>query len=149
MTDKIVNIDTADRNALVEYAVDTLGLTVKEKATKAEIKNQIKVSLGENAPVMQNKGEAPTTKTDTESEGEEDQAKPPARVTIVIASSETDKLPVTVGVNGKNYVMQRGKEVEVPVEVLEVLDHALQDIFDPETLEATSVMSFPYQIIRK
>lgn len=38
------------------------------------------------------------------------------------------KNDVFVGVNGRSYVIRRGEEVEVPVEVAEVLEHsAAQD----------------------
>ena len=38
--------------------------------------------------------------------------------------SQRYKAPVFVGVNGVNYMIQRGVDVEVPPEVAEVLEHS-------------------------
>lgn len=50
-------------------------------------------------------------------------------VHIIIQRSDNPNLnyPVFVGVNGRNWEIPRGKPVEVPVEVVEVLSHARVD----------------------
>lgn len=44
-------------------------------------------------------------------------------------SAEID--PVYVGCNGRGYYIKRGYEVDVPAEVVEVLDHAVQGVVRP------------------
>lgn len=39
---------------------------------------------------------------------------------------EKYKDPLYVGINGMNWLVQRGQEVEVPVEVAEVIEHQLE-----------------------
>lgn len=187
MTDETINLDTANRNELVEYAVDTLGLTLESKANKETIRNAINEKLGTGAPPVQEaEGEpvtaddiAPTNEASEEVDQEQDtqddesdqddqpkealKAKEPKlkappkkgdktvekeRVTIIVQASEKDKLPATVGVNGRNYVMQRGKEVSVPLSVVEVLKNAKQEIFDPETLASHEALTYPFQVVR-
>lgn len=160
MTDTI-NLDTATRSELVEYAVDTLGLTLDSKANKETIRNAINDVLGDGAPTIQEaEGEPVTTKIIISSSEEETNSTgdvPPAkgarlaeeeRTTIIIAASDKDKLPVVVGVNGRNYVIQRGKEADVPTSVVEVLKNAKQTIFDAESLETHEALAYPFQVVR-
>ena len=45
-------------------------------------------------------------------------------VTIRLPLTRTEKEDVFVGVNGKNYLIKRGVDVEVPASVAEVLKHS-------------------------
>lgn len=47
----------------------------------------------------------------------------PKMVKIRLPLTRTEKDDVFVGVNGRNYLIKRGVEVEVPVAVAEVLAH--------------------------
>ena len=51
--------------------------------------------------------------------------------------------------NGKSFVIERGKSVIVAASVVEALNNAVQWHFDPETLERTDVQGYPFQIIRE
>lgn len=53
------------------------------------------------------------------------------RVRILIHATETEKEDVAVGINDYVYQIQRGKEVEVPVAVLNVLNDAVVKKFEP------------------
>jgi len=71
----------------------------------------------------------------------------PKTVTINIATSEKDKQPVAVGLNGKVYRMKRGVNVEVPEGVVSILNDAIQMHRDPETDEDRPVPAYPFQIV--
>jgi hypothetical protein len=77
----------------------------------------------------------------------------PERVKIIISESDGDdgQADVFLSVNGKAYTIKRGFEVDVPREVLEVLDHAITTkmIQNPTTFEMSykNVPRFPYQVI--
>lgn len=47
------------------------------------------------------------------------------RIIIDETRDSTEMQNVPVGVNGRMWIIKRGEEVEVPLEVLEVLDHAV------------------------
>ena len=49
--------------------------------------------------------------------------KAPKMVKIKLPLSRTEKDDVYVALNGKSYQIKRGKEVEVPVGVAEILQH--------------------------
>lgn len=53
------------------------------------------------------------------------------RVRILIHATETEKEDVAVGINDYVYQIQRGKEVEVPVAVLNVLNDAVMTKSEP------------------
>lgn len=74
-------------------------------------------------------------------------------ITIEEGHENHDAPDVFVGVNGRSYLIQRGMRVEVPKEVLEVLDHAVIDkhipVKDqqgmPNGTETRASRRFPYQ----
>lgn len=54
-----------------------------------------------------------------------------------------------VGVNGKMYVIQRGKKVIVPRAVVKALESAVRYEYDPKTMKRTEVLSYPFQVVRE
>ncbi len=78
------------------------------------------------------------------------------RVKIIIQSSERDKGPVDVAINGYAFRIKRDEEVEVPEDVLKVLDNAIMKIYDQVKREdgegmqlvERKVKRFPYTIVR-
>ena len=80
----------------------------------------------------------------------------PAAARVKIILEENDNIPPTglfVGINNKSYLIRAGEEVEVPVEVVEVLNDAVEDV--PRTdgnnnvLDYRKKMRFPYRLIGK
>lgn len=64
--------------------------------------------------------------------------------------------PVPVALNGIQYTIRRGEEVEVPVELLEVLDQAEEIRYEQVanrdgsvTMVPRKALSYPYQLIRR
>ncbi|MGC9239763.1 MAG: hypothetical protein ACP5D5_08890 [Acidithiobacillus sp.] len=75
------------------------------------------------------------------------------RVRILISEGSEQDLPyVFVGVNGQSYQISRGEEVDVPVEVLEVLDNAVTVTY-VKTKDRKQVarrqLRFPYRVIQE
>ena len=68
-------------------------------------------------------------------------------ITIRIASDKTDKAPVFFGLNGRSIRVRRGENVDIPAEFLSVIRDAVQVSYDPETLEATNIPTYPVTII--
>lgn len=126
-----MNLDSLSREELKEQA-ELLGLDVSGKESTDTLKRRIASKLGE--PVDEPELAHASVATDEE------------RITIILNESEADKQPVVVGVNGRNYVMQRGKPVSVPKSVLEVLNHAYRTVWDGTMSEYNEVMRYPYRV---
>lgn len=81
-------------------------------------------------------------------------AEVPAPKKVRIILEENDNIPPTglfVGINGRSYLVRAGEEVTVPVEVVEVLDDAVEST--PKTDASGNVvdyrnkMRFPYRLL--
>ncbi|HIJ26299.1 MAG TPA: hypothetical protein HPP79_11565 [Gammaproteobacteria bacterium] len=68
-------------------------------------------------------------------------------VTINISKTETEKNPVTVIYNGTQYAIPRGKNIDVPPAVVEILNHAVETHVDSDLGESRDVHRYPFQII--
>jgi len=106
---------------LRNYAVDTLGLTVSSRATKTEIQALIDGETGETTK------EVPDAKVSVVKA--DDKGK---RTPIILQSTQSDKRPLIVAVNGFNYSIPRDIRVDVPEEVIEVLNNAVETHYDME-----------------
>lgn len=82
----------------------------------------------------------------------------PDKVTIIIHKDTRDHAvdPVPVALNGVQYTIRRGMEVEVPAVLIEVLDQAEEIRYESvrnqdgsTTMVPRKALSYPYQIIRK
>jgi hypothetical protein len=80
----------------------------------------------------------------------------PAAARVKIILEENDNIPPTglfIGSNGRSFLLRPGEEVEVPVEVIEVLNDAVEDV--PRTdgnnnvVDYRKKMRFPYRLIGK
>ena len=77
----------------------------------------------------------------------------PSRVKIIL--EENDNIPPTglyVGLNGVGYLIRPGREVEVPMGVVDILDHAIETraVVDPDTNKQVGWrdrQKFPYRKI--
>lgn len=107
------------------------------------------------APVAKSKQAAKSKQTVQKqvSAGEIITAAQTERVNIVL--EENDNIPPTglfIGINGRSYQLVAGEEVSVPVEVLNVLDDAVEDVprvdGNRNVVDYRRKMRFPYRIIR-
>jgi len=69
------------------------------------------------------------------------------RIKILIHKTKEDKQPVPVAINGFTWLIKRGHEVAVPIEVIEALRHAIRTELDEETMEYIEVPSYPFQVL--
>lgn len=130
------NTDTADR-AELEQAASDLGVKFQSNTSDDKLRSRINEHLGSPTPdEAKSSGQA--------APGESKKAK---RYRLIVATNEQDKQPVQIGVNGRNYVIERGKEVVVPESVVEVLRNAVQHQYDPHTMEEIKVMAYPFQVL--
>ena len=103
---------------LRNYAVDTLGLTVSSRATKTEIQALIDGETTKEVP------DAKVSVVKADDKGK--------RTPIILQSTQSDKRPLIVAVNGFNYSIPRDIRVDVPEEVIEVLNNAVETHYDME-----------------
>lgn len=87
-------------------------------------------------------------------------AKPKPKVhtpnTTRIQLEENDDIPPTglyVGHNGRGYLIRVGEPVDVPLSILEILDHSVisTPTVDPQTRQVTGYrdrMKYPYRLVR-
>lgn len=126
-----MDINSLSRDELKEQA-ELLGVDVSGKESTDILRRKVQVKLGE--PVEEPEISHPSVANDEE------------RITIILNESESDKQPVVVGINGKNYVMKRGIPVDVPKSVLEVLNNARRLVWDGQMSQYNSVMRYPYRV---
>lgn len=77
------------------------------------------------------------------------------RKTLRVILEEAEEIPpigLYVGVNGKGFLIKPGVEVDLPMEVIGVLNNAVQSspIVDPETQQVTGWrerMRYPYRLV--
>lgn len=142
-----LNIDTADRDTLEQMATD---LEVKFQANTGDdtLRKRIKEQLGDVSPV-EAQGGSGQSNIEGGAPAIPQKAVKPKRFEITVATHEQDKQPVQVGVNGRTYVIERGKKVIVPEPVVEVLNNAVRIEYDPRTMEPNPVYAYPFQLHRE
>lgn len=174
-----IDLKSASVAELREYARDSLGLSVpakmqdRGKLLALIIDNWVETDVPPTMPGVQ---QAPQLDGDSVQEGQviteqmdsmpgkqksatavRDSGKP--RYTIMISPSGNphEVNPVPVSINGRQYLMNRGEECEVPPEVVEALNHAVEiqyeDRVDPRdptliTRIERRALRFPFQIIK-
>lgn len=132
-----VNTDEMAREALESTASD-LGIGFQGNTKDDTLRKKIDEALGNPA---RNK----TTDTQPEPKG----APKEKRFEIIVATHERDKQAAQVSVNGRMYLIERGKKVIVPESVVKVLETAVRDVYDPKTMEKSEIMSYPFQTLRE
>lgn len=108
-----------------------LGLNFAHNISEEKLREKLKIEIGEV-------DEAPAAPVESKASD---------KVRIIIEESETDELPVPVGLNGVIYAIQRGKEVSVPQGVVDILNHAVMKKYNPKTMEHRSVLRYPFRIV--
>lgn len=81
---------------------------------------------------------------------EDKQTKSEKTVRVTFHASEADggADDIFVSVNGKAFLLRREEEVDVPEDVLKVLDNAVEVKFDKK-MKPRRVKRFPYSVVKK
>ncbi|MFC0268576.1 hypothetical protein [Kushneria aurantia] len=125
-----INTAAMDREAL-EKTADDLGVSFQKNTGDDTLRKRIDDTLG-NATPSNRDGPSPP------------EAPREKRYKVIVQASDSDQQPVQVFVNGRAYVMKRGEECEVPASVVEVLNHAVQHVYDPTTMQERRVLAYPF-----
>lgn len=117
--------------------------------------------LGNNL-VLEDDDEGPGALVADEGQAEVKKARKPRTTTVTgpkkvrIRLEDSPEIPPTglfLGHNGTGYVIEAGKEVDVPEFLLEILDNAVMSVpvMDPNTQQVVDYrnrLRYPYQVIR-
>lgn len=142
-------IKRASKAELVEW-LSQLGLSPDSNDSREVLIQKLLEYMGflENEPIETRKKprfHIPELAPAPEGTDYEDRLRP---VVIRIASSENDKQPVRVTINGKKWLIQRDMDAEVPKLILDHLNQAVNGELDPSTGQVRDVPRYPVQIIR-
>jgi hypothetical protein len=132
------NLNRAPKVDLEAKALE-IGIDPEGK-TAMKLREEIAAALGEPLVVEQSK---PQSKIEAE-------LKKQKRVKITISPDDNDSQPVFVGVNGVGFSIDRGREVEVPASVVEVLRHAIKKVPVKEGHRVVGwreVQMYPFQVV--
>lgn len=143
------NVDKASDEDVMMYAKDVLGLEVEDGAEANAVREQIKVTLGEASVRNKSRKTRVSQAKDASASGSARQRETKKNKVYVInvAKKDGEKQPVQVGINGRLYLIRRGEDVKVPEPVVEVLRNAKKVVYDPETMEPTEVLSYPFNVV--
>lgn len=122
----------------LESAANDLAIGFQGNTKDDTLRKKIDESLG--SPSLDKPGDAGTAPQSARKE---------KRFEIIVATHERDKQPAQVSVNGRLYLIERGKKVIVPESVVKVLQTAVRDVYDPATMAKSEIMSYPFQTVRE
>lgn len=135
----MIDVMSASKDELIDYARNELGLNLRANASLATLRVKVAEAIGFELP-------------DDPPAAQEVAAKP-ATVTINIhpTHGSSGRDAVFVSVNDKSFLIKRGVNVKVPVGVVEVLEHAVEDVFEYDD-EAKDVvkrqtLSYPFTVV--
>lgn len=145
---------------IVNYAASELGVKLDENKSKDDLLAEVR-ELEKEMGIAQ--ADEPVKFTDEEPKEEKaEDDKVPSRAVIVIhqpPSPDEESEPDThcvIGLNGRNYQIAYGEEVEVPYGVYDILKNAKQVRYftkkDPATgltqTDSKTVQRYPFSLIR-
>ena len=122
--------ESDNRDELIQYAVE-LGISFNKNISLPRLKERISLELD---------GPVDVSKKDDD------------RITIVIHKTDNDTGSplVSVGLNGRNYIIKRGEEVSVPPGVVHILRNAIKDVYAPDGKGnpiKREVMAYPFSVV--
>jgi hypothetical protein len=164
------NLENNEPDDLKEYATEELGLTLRSNAGKETIIAKIREALGADPvdpvdPVTQQEDDA-VLADEFEESGEYDpnlkKGIPPLhsrrdikkfRIEIPEVDGDSGSTDVTVGVQGKTYLLKRGVEITVPEFIIGALNDAIEtrhrevEINGQRVNQERRVPSYPFRVI--
>lgn len=145
----MIDVNTATKAELIDYARDELGLGVDSSKTKAEIQDLVSKQLGQTVDADP---DAPAEESPVES-AERAKLNAQQRIKIRIFESPEHPTRIFIGVNGVSFVIKPGAIVEVPESVVEVLRNAQKTTYRQVDTDRGTEMkqqlaqSYPFEII--
>lgn len=128
----------ASKDELREYARNELGINLPSNATEATLREKVAAAMGVEIPQAPPNAGADKRKTVT--------------VNIHKTQGKLGRGDVFVSVNNKDYLIKRGTDVEVPVEVMHVLQNAIEDTFEydevTKDIVKREVHAYPFTVVR-
>ncbi len=174
MSTKTIQIKDADFDTLKKYAVEVLGLPIKDKTPLPALRAKINTALNGATSFVIREGDdadepAPLPEHAAAREAREiksafNQGKPDAQampdhgnashvvLMIHLQDKPGGKEPVPIGVNGRAMLVPRGEDVKIPYAYYEVLSKAIETHYDPlpggGLSEPRFVPRYPHNVLR-
>jgi len=131
-----IDLTAANKDELREYARNELGINLPSNATEETLRERILAHL--NGPAGTKPAASPKSKT--------------AVINIHKTQGKLGRHDVFVSVNNRDYLIKRGVDVEVPLEVVHVLENAVEDVyeFDEEKRDIVKreAHAYPFTVVR-
>lgn len=119
-----INVNTASRAEMLEYARTELGLKVEDSATKSELKDLVAKQLGD-VVLATNSMDSLMDEMTPEVRRMLGELRKEKKVKIRIFENKDHPSRIPVGVNGVMFTIKPGAVVEVPESVVGVLENAI------------------------
>lgn len=147
-----IDLTKATAADCIKYAADNLGKRIAANAGEDTARGKLAEMIADEDGVVNPLTSAVATPAGTAAfvdkvEGDDTVPELEKRIKIKIFEDKTDKQPVPVGINGIQFLIKRGVEVEVPPAVVNILNDAVTTSYDPETMEEIHTHTFPFTIL--
>jgi hypothetical protein len=129
----------ASKDELREYARNELGINLPSNASESTLREKVAVAMG--VEVLNTAAPARA-------------ARKPKSVVINIHKTQgkLGRSDVFVSVNNRDYLIKRGVDVDVPAEVVHVLENAVEDVFEYDEARKDIVRreahAYPFTVVR-
>ena len=131
-----IDLTAANKDELREYARNELGINLPSNATEETLRERILAHL--NGPAGAKPAASPKGKT--------------AVINIHKTQGKLGRHDVFVSVNNRDYLIKRGVDVEVPLEVVHVLENAVEDVYefdeDRRDIVKREAHAYPFTVVR-
>ena len=131
-----IDLTAANKDELREYARNELGINLPSNATEETLRERILAHL--NGPAGAKPAASPASKT--------------AVINIHKTQGKLGRHDVFVSVNNRDYLIKRGVDVEVPLEVVHVLENAVEDVYefdeDRRDIVKREAHAYPFTVVR-
>jgi hypothetical protein len=129
----------ASKDELREYARNELGINLPSNASESTLREKVAAAMG-----VEILNTAAPAKAD---------AKPKTvKINIHKTQGKLGRSDVFVSVNNRDYLIKRGVDVDVPVEVVHVLENAVEDVFEYDEQKKDIVRreahAYPFTVVR-
>lgn len=133
----MIDLMSASKEELREYARNELGLNLHPNSSIETLRAKIAAETGQELPAAPKEAKAAKPKTVT--------------INIHPVAGKSGRSDVFVAVNDRTFLIKRGVNVEVPVEVAHVLENAVEDVWERDEeandLVKRSALAYPFSYV--